>query len=107
MRLERTRSRTLKEPAELWYYATLFRESDAPSVYTREEYETLRSYEPSLYRESYEEFCAAQEKARLRFETYVAQRVSVIRAVSVNRNTINAVPDMIEQEPDFLGWVVE
>ena len=90
-------------PAELWYYATLPRESDIETLYTREQYEGLRSYEPMMYRLTYEEYVTKFNK----YQENQAKADYVLRAVAVARDTVDKTADEVEALEDFSGWVVK
>ena len=101
MKISKDRPKEMHLPAELWYYATLPREEDKEVMLIPEDYAELRSYEPMMYRRSYEEYVTDFQKRQEAKYDYMA------RAVAVTRDTVDAVYDQVISLPDFVGWIVK
>jgi hypothetical protein len=101
MKIVKDRLKQLYMPSEWWYYATLPREEDKETMWTSEQYEALRSYEPMMYRRSYEEYVTDFHRRQQVKYDYMA------RAVAVTRDTVEEVYTQVTSLPDFIGWLVK
>lgn len=101
MKLSADKPKELYHPAEMWYYVTSARESDVEKLWTSTEYGILRSHEPMMYRNSYDEY-VERFNAGERKKTYEY----MVRMAAVTRDTVDQVYEQVTTLPDFKGWLV-
>ena len=100
-KLTKDRPKVFDSSSEVWFYVTPWVEADREKLLTREGYETLRSYEPMLYRDAYEDYVTAYNARQETAYHYT------LHSVGVTRDTVDAVYEKITNLPDFAGWLVD